>query len=435
LPFKLDVGQHAEDLIFKLMPTGIISGRVRDENGEPMPLAVVSAVQTHYSDGKRALVPAMVVVTNDLGEFRLFNLTSGNYLLCVSPGMAIGSVRMASRNLVTVYYPGTTDPSQATPAEVQAGVEIHGIDMGMQSSKTFHVRGQIVGVSGDKKEFGAAVILHKADNEVSPERSNEVGKDGKFDIEGVMPGSYRVIAILPTEGGSPIFIHKTIEVTGADVDGVTLASEGTIVIEGHLKWDDETESTKVQLQVRLIPVEEFFSMPGHSEINKDGSLEIKDVMPDLYSLDITEPAPDAYLKGARYGSADAMGTFRVSGAGGSLELLIGARGARVGGVVMNSDPVVVLGAWVALVPEEAKQKQKRLYQAVRTDANGKYEFRGVAPGSYTLFSWDQVAGHEWEDPEFMKAFEGKGAAISLEEKENKSMDLTLIENRIKSGKQ
>jgi hypothetical protein len=57
----------------------------------------------------------------------------------------------------------------------------------------------------------------------------------------------------------------------------------------------------------------------------------------------------------------------------------------------------------------------------------------VAPGSYSLFSWDQVEEHEWEDPEFMKAFEGKGAAISVEEKENKSVDLTLID-RSKQGK-
>jgi hypothetical protein len=68
-----------------------------------------------------------------------------------------------------------------------------------------------------------------------------------------------------------------------------------------------------------------------------------------------------------------MGTFRVSGdSGGSLELLVGAQGARVSGVVTNSDPVVMPGAWVALIPEETKQKQKRLYQSVKTDASGKY---------------------------------------------------------------
>jgi hypothetical protein len=433
-------------LIFKLTQTGIISGRVRDENGEPMSLAVVSALQTRYTEGRRALLPAMVVVTNDLGEFRLFNLAPGKYLLNVAWGgddTTKGSFRMVlsplstSRNMLNAYYPGTTEPSQATAIDVQAGAELRGIDIVMQSSKTFHIRGQIIGANSEKKEFGGAVFLQKGDKQITsvmPERSATVGKDGKFDIEGVTSGSYNVVAMLATED-NPIIMHRTVEVTGADVDGVTLASEGTTVIEGHLKWDDGTEATKVPLQLSLRATEDFFSVPGRAEINKDGSFEIKGVPPDSYWIDITGPAPDAYLKSAKYGSTDALGTFRVSGgAGGNLELLVGAQGARVSGVVTNSDPVVVPGAWVALIPEEAKQKQKRLYQSVKTDASGKYEFRGVAPGSYSLFSWDQVEEHEWEDPEFMKAFAGKGAAISVAEKENKSVDLTLIENRSKQEK-
>jgi hypothetical protein len=443
LPFKLGAGQHAEDLAFKLTTAGVITGRVRDENGEPTPGAMVSALQIRYSEGKRALEPAAVAHTNDLGEFRLFNLTPGKYLVSVSggfDGMATGSYvslrRLSGSHDMTVYYPGTTELSQATTVNAQAGGELHEIEIAMQSSKTFHIRGQIIGASSDKNEFVTASVLQKGDSPLTPlipERSGAVDKDGKFDIEGVPSGSYNLLTILQIEE-KPLFAHKEVEVAGADVEGMILVFEPFAVVQGHLKWDDGTETTKMHLQVYLRPAEMMYSTQRPAEIGDDGNFEMEGVTPGLYSIEITGPVPDAFLKSAKYGAADAMGTFRVSGgAGGSLELLVGAQGARVGGVVVNSDPVVAPGVWVALIPE-AKHELKRLYQAVKTDASGKYEFRGVAPGSYNLFSWDQVEDQEWEDLEFMKAFEGKGAAISVAEKENKSVDLTLIENRSKQGK-
>ena len=444
LPFKLDAGQHAEDLVFKLTPTGAITGHVRDENGEPVAIVQVSALQYRYEQGKRSMFPTAMVMTNDLGEFRLFNLTPGKYFVSagtmeVGLGMVVDTEMMwssrSSSHMVTVYYPGTTDASQALAIDVSAGGEFHGVDLALLSSKTFHIRGLVAGMKATVNgENTTAVILRKIPSFVPQRSVASVNKEGKFDISGVPSGSYEVMAFQENEG-KPIIAHSEVEVAGADVEGVMLAFEAPSVVEGHLKWDDGTEPTKVQLQVGLRPMEEMYGVQGPADVNKDGSFEIKGVPPDLYSVDISGSAPDAYLRSAKYGSADAMGSFRVSGgAAGSLEIVIGAQGARVGGMVTNSDPVVVPGVWVALIPEETKQKQKRLYLSVKTDASGKYEFRGVAPGSYSLFSWDQVEEHEWEDLEFMKAFEGKGAAISVEEKENKSVDLTLIENRSKQGK-
>jgi hypothetical protein len=417
LPFKLDAGQHAEDLVFKLTPTAAITGHVRDENGEPAGMVQVSALQYRYEQGKRGMFPTVMVMTNDLGEFRLFNLTPGKYFV-------MGSSRSSS-HMVTVYYPGTTDVSQALTIDVSAGGEFHGVDLALLSSKTFHVRGLVAGMKATVNgENTTAVILREIPSFVPQRSAASVNKEGKFDISGVPSGSYDLMAFQENEG-KPIIAHSEVEVAGADVEGVMLAFEAPSVVEGHLKWDDGTEPTKVQLQVGLRPMEEMYGVQGPAEIHKDGSFEIKGVPPDLYSVDISGSAPDAYLRSAKYGSADAMGSFTVSGgAAGSLEIVIGAQGARVSGMVTNSDPVVVPGVWVALIPEA---KLKRLYQAVKTDASGKYEFRGVAPGSYNLFSWDQVEEREWEDPEFMKAFEGKGAAISVEEKENKSLDLTLID--------
>jgi hypothetical protein len=165
-----------------------------------------------------------------------------------------------------------------------------------------------------------------------------------------------------------------------------------------------------------------------AEVQPDGSFELKNVSVDSYWVNVTGPARDAYLKTARYGSSDALGNFRVnSGSDATLDLVGSTRGAHIQGVVMNSDPVTVSEVWVTLVPED--RAQKRLFQSTRSRANGEYEFRGVAPGSYTLFSWDNVEEHEWDDPEFLKPFKSQGVSIRVTEGETKTTDLSLIRTR------
>jgi hypothetical protein len=160
------------------------------------------------------------------------------------------------------------------------------------------------------------------------------------------------------------------------------------------------------------------------------SFELTDVSADAYWVNVTGPAPDAYLNSAHYGSSDALGNFRVNpGSGATLELIGSARGAHIQGVVMNSDPVPVSGVWVVLLPEDSNRNQKRLFQSVRSGAKGKVDFRGVAPGSYSLFSWDDVEEHEWDDPEFLKPFQGKAVSIQVTEGETKTADLTVIRTK------
>ena len=111
------------------------------------------------------------------------------------------------------------------------------------------------------------------------------------------------------------------------------------------------------------------------------------------------------------------------------ELEVFCDGHKIQGVVMNSDPVPVSGVWVTLVPEDSRRDQKRLFNSARSQVNGKFEFRGVAPGNYTLFSWDNVEEHEWDDPEFLKPFKSKGVSVRVAESETKTADLTLIRTK------
>ena len=442
LPLALSPGKQVNDLIFRMTPAAIIAGHVRDENGEPLPWAQVTASLSYFTQGKRTLMPVSSSATSDLGEYRLFNLPPGKYLLSAgyemsqSMGMTMATTmgaREEREGLATTYYPGTSDPLQAVAVNVEPGAEIRSTDFSLQPSGVFHIRGHVAGLSPGRAGFGGAVMLRKGNTRIStafPERTAAVkSEDGTFDIDQVASGSYDIIA-LEFAGDSPRMIHRPIEVGGADVDGVNLAFEPGVNITGHLRWEEKAAAPNVPLQVSLEQDEQVFSMHPTAEIQSDGSFELKNVTVDSYWVNVSGSAPDAYLKSAHYGSSDALGNFRINpSSGATLELVASARGALIQGVVMNADPVPVSAVWVTLIPEDSKRDQKRLFNSVRSRANGKFEFRGVAPGDYTLFSWDNIEEHEWDDPEFLKPFKSKGLSVRVAEGENKTVDLTVIQTK------
>jgi hypothetical protein len=82
--------------------------------------------------------------------------------------------------------------------------------------------------------------------------------------------------------------------------------------------------------------------------------------------------------------------------------------------------------WVVLVPEETLRDQSHLYKAGTPDQYGRFDLRGIAPGDYKLFSWQEAEDGAWEDPEFLKPFEGQGERMSLREGDQKTVHLRAI---------
>jgi hypothetical protein len=316
---------------------------------------------------------------------------------------------------------------------VEPGSELRSVDFSMQASGKFHVRGHVSGLPVAEPKaggVGASVVLRRSGNrENLMSFENTAGidlKDGSFDIRDIAPGTYNLIAMEYSDHGFRL-ARKLVEVGATDLDGIELAFEAPANISGHVTWDRKPPDSKKSLTVYLKGDEENYLGTQTAEIQADGSFELKGVGADAYSLNVAGDLPDAYLKSAQYGSVNALDPFRtISGAGPSLELVLSSRGAHLQGTVMNSDPVPVGNVWVALVPDDPNRKQKRLYHAVRTSADGKFDFRGIAPGDYTLFSWNNVQEGEWFDPDFLKTFQAKGVSISFGEGQSKSADLTIL---------
>jgi Carboxypeptidase regulatory-like domain len=434
-------GQELKDLLFRLMPSGVIAGRILDEDGEPLPSVNVTAAREVYSEGKRALSMGAMVETNDLGEYRLFGLSPGRYFVsAVYPywsrlggGEDSGTSAAEQQGYAKMYYPGTADVGKAISIALKSGEEIPSTDILLRKVLVYRIRGRVYNQITGKPGTGTNVMLMPKTNRRewdSVLHANAEKQDGSFDIQEVLPGSYVVTAFWFDQGK----IYSTrmpVEVGNADVEGLTLTIAPGININGQIIWDGKPSLEKDELTVRAKPVDLNFGFQRGTRVSSDSSFTLKDVGEGTYHVEVAGQVKDCYLKDVKYGGSSSLdeGFTVVRGAPATLEITISSHGARVQGTVSEADGLPAAGVWVVLVPEVAHRSEYRLYKTQTTDQYGHFDLRGIPPGKYKLFSWEEVESAAWEDPEFLQPFEQKGERVALQEGDQKAVNLVTIRTK------
>jgi hypothetical protein len=437
-------GQQMKDLLFRLIPWSVIAGRIRNEDGDPLPWVQVTALREAYTDGKRKLSPTAQEATNDLGEYRLFGLRPGRYFVSATYStknqMASGNEdseepapveESAAQKYVPTYYPGTPDPAKASTISVKPGDEIPSVDILLQRVAAYKVHGRIYNMITHRTGRDISIMMLPRNNQVAGSIFNfeapVLDKDGSFTLKDVLPGSYTLSAFWFDEG-KPYVAKQNIDVGNADVEGVSLTIAPGMTINGRVIWDGKPSLEGDELSISPSSTEQGVEFDSPARVSPNGAFTLKDISEDTYHLYVNGMSKDCYTKAVRYGMADALydGFAAQRGNDASLEVTLSSRGARVQGAVSDADGLPLAGVWVVLVPEEAHRAQMQMYKETTTDQYGHFELRGIPPGDYKLFSWDQVENGAWQDPEFLKPFESKGEEVKLQEGESKSVNLTAI---------
>jgi len=140
------------------------------------------------------------------------------------------------------------------------------------------------------------------------------------------------------------------------------------------------------------------------------------------------------LEAGRYMLADILDApFHLAGTVKPLEIVISTNGGRVEGTVSDDKANPFTGARVVLVPDEAHRKREELYKAVNTDQYGRFSFRGVAPGAYTIYAWESLDGESYMDPDFLKTYADAGKPVRVSESSQITADLKVIPDQKPEG--
>jgi hypothetical protein len=439
----LSPGQDLKELLFRLLPSAVVSGRIQNENGDPLPWVMVSAHRATYLRGKRTLSKEAGVYTNDLGEYRLFGLRPGRYFVSAvykpgqrDPGEEDEEAADAGKlGYVPTYYPGTSDPGRAAAITIKTGDEIPSTDLVLEPTTAYSIRGHVNIFTARHNVNGtnSAILLLEGRSSglgwIIPGRQTVVDKpDGVFEMQNVLPGSYTLTAFL-FEEGRRYQARQTVDVTNIDVEGIQLTPVPGMDIRGQVIWEPKPSLERDTLSLSVRPADSTFQFGAQARAAaQNGTFLLRDVSEGLYRLTSSGQSQDCYLKSIRYAgmevSDDEFNVIRGTQA--TLEVTISSRGARVQGTAKDADGLPAAGVWVVLVPAEAHRHEFHLFKQQITDQYGRFDIRGIAPGDYKLFSWEQVEPNAWEDPDFLKPFEARGESVSLQEGDGKSIELSAI---------
>jgi len=151
------------------------------------------------------------------------------------------------------------------------------------------------------------------------------------------------------------------------------------------------------------------------------------VMPDRTAL----PAAfeNAYVKSIRAGNDDLLAVPLLIGGNEpvpAVEMVVSLNAASVSGRVVTSRNTPVSRATVVVLPKGTAAVVADRYRFTMSDDAGRFDFRGLPPGDYRLFAWEDVDAGAWFNPSFLAANERFAISMTLAEGQRQSLDIAVI---------
>jgi protocatechuate 3,4-dioxygenase beta subunit len=446
LPIVLSTGQKLTGISFKLTPQSVISGRITDEDGDPVGRAQIILYQSRYMNGKRTLVQSGFASAGVDGTYQAPGLTGGRYYLGASDLQSMNSGendlpghKGPQEIYVTTYYPNGTDLSRATPIEVSSGSEVRGIEIRLQKSRVFRIHGKVM--TGGPVPSAALTLVSQDAADLTqfylPRGTTMVRADGTFDFQRVQPGTYLIRSQVvrttgDTEPPRQLYSRQVVTVGDANIDNLEVSLlpggelSGKITIEGR----DQRQQPAGHPSVGLMPLQQGVGViAANAQSNDDSTFLIKNIAPDRYRVIVNGLPPGTYVKAIRYGGQDVTKTALEGGAGvgGQLEVVLSPDAADVNGVVHNSKGDVMAGVTVTIWEPESPNTlpEANLFRTGVTDQYGNFMFRNLPPGDYRMAAWEQNDAY-LQDPAFRAKFESQAITVKLTASGHGNTDLTAI---------
>jgi len=430
-------GEALDGLLLKLSPAAVVTGRVIDEDGEPVAYAQVMALKYRYRQGRRELAPSGgSASTNDLGEYRMFGIPAGEYYIAAAtqrfgPRRRMAAPAETDRTRPTLYYPGMIDPSQAAPVRLQPGQEQPGVDFRLMSVAAGSVSGMVAMADGTVLPRGASVFLLPKNRPYAvggARRGASLNREtGEFEIAGVLPGSYDLFAF--SRGRDRLFGRQSVEVGEDSVDGIVvplrpgLTQSGLIEFEGEPPPDFDIGGVRVRMTGANV-----LWGGGSSQTGEDGTFAVDTLAPGMYRITLSGLPASAYLKAATAGDRDVLsgGLDLNYGAAADLKLTVSLKGGSISGLLTDEDGNPSQASTVLLIPEESKRQRQDLFRRLAADQYGRFSAEGLAPGKYELFAFEYIEPGAHYDPAFLEPLENAAEKVTIEEGSREAVDLEVI---------
>jgi len=408
-----------ENLILRLAPNAVLTGRVLDEFGEPVRNAQIMVYRRQHFEGVERTSLFRNAMTDDQGRYEVTPLNEGTYFLSAkaSPWYAVHPTSSAEGaasspaqvdSSLDVVYPATfygdaTEVDGATPIAVHGGDRLEA-DIHLNPVPALHL---IFRVSED---LNRGMILPQLEKQVFDGTEHENAGNiqsiapGVVEMAGIAPGRYSVR--MPGSNGQwkePTEVNLE---SGGELD----VSPGRSTSQIKLAVQIEGAATLLsQLQIILRPSNgktDYGQM-----VDAKGAVDFSDVIAGTYDI-LAASSTQRYSVVRIASEAGIISGHSLNvpaGASLTFALSLVAGSVTVDGFAKR-DGKAVSGAMIVLIPKNAEADRDH-FRRDESDLDGSFSLSGVIPGSYTVIAIEDVWDLEWSAPAVLAQYLKRGQTI------------------------
>jgi len=423
-------GLDTENLVLRLAPSGVLSGRVLDELGDPVRSAQVSLYREDRRVGIGRILKIHAQGTDDQGAYEFASLDAGTYFISVTatPWYAlhpVSSHQPDAQSLPTAvdrsldaaypvtYYGDSTEPNDATPIPIRGGDHLQA-DIHLNPVPALHLLFHVP----DNGEHGIRVPQLERPSfdgmdSVQPGGMQQVSP-GVFEINGVAPGRYSVRTPGSGQSNEANEINLNNDGQELEVPAAEAAADikATVQLVGGATLPPHLGIALRNSKLRMV---------AWQEVDAKGEIEFQDLAPGKYEvLAFTQPKAFSVVRISSPGSDTAGPTLNVA-AGASLTVSLSLAGGMVDveGFAKQAGKTAA-GAMVVLVPKDP-ESHRDLFRRDQSDQDGSFSLRSVIPGSYTIVAIENGWDLDWSRPGVIAHYVKQGQTVVVSDRTKSSV--------------
>jgi hypothetical protein len=373
------------------LPPGSLSGTVVDEHSEPMQGVVVQAQHLRTVNGRTvALTATEPVETDDRGQFRLFPLRPGEYVVT-----ATVTARLGGEREYPVTYAGGSFELESAARWFVGESEVSGVGVTLAPYELFTAAGTVLSATGAPGSGSVRLMMsHRSGRPIPEPRNGRLAADGSFSFSELPAGDYVVHASTGGTLGTPAEFGVAFATVG-DGPRVPLVVRtaplstlsGRIIVDGPA---DQAPPAGVTL--RVVPAD-----PDRSSASRVGTASLATRSDGTFYITglagrnrvVLVNAPDGwFMKELLVGAADAAAEpFDFGDGGRSFDdgvLVVSPLGAVLTGRAEPERDGPIGQYWVVVFPADERHRISRsqFIKYTRASEDGTFRIGSLPPGAY-----------------------------------------------------
>jgi protocatechuate 3,4-dioxygenase beta subunit len=426
-------GLDTVNLVLRLSPSAVLSGKILDDLGEPVRQAEVSLYREDRRAGVGRIQKFRAANTDDQGAYEFAQLDTGSYFVSATakPWYALRPVsdhQPGTANLPSAidpsldtaypitYYGDSTEPDDATPIPVRGGDHLEA-DIHLNPVPALHL---LIRAPENQIDGFHMPTLEKPSFEgvepVQPESIRMVAP-GLFEVDGIAPGRYSIRDNGTGQGDEDSQIDITTNNQELDTTKAQLTAtvKATIQVLGEATLPPQIEVALRNSKMRMV---------AWSAMNAKGEVEFQNLAPGKYDI-LAGSRPKAYsvVQMSSEGHVIAGHTLTVT-AGASMTVALSLAGGTVNveGFAKRAGKGTS-GAMIVLVPKNP-ETNRELFRRDQSDQDGSFLLRSIIPGTYTIVAIENGWDLDWSRPGVIAHYAKQGQTITVTNQTQSTMHLT-----------